>query len=75
MLTRFERARIVSARALQISMGAPILVKAEDTNDLLSVVLKELDAGVLPLTVFRVLPDGKNVLMDAQGEIFGKAEK
>jgi len=31
-LTRFEVARIISTRALQISLGAPVLVKSEKTN-------------------------------------------
>jgi len=32
-ITRFEKARIVGARALQISMGAPILVDAEENTN------------------------------------------
>jgi hypothetical protein len=29
-LTRFERARVVGARALQVSMGAPVLLDLKD---------------------------------------------
>ena len=58
-ITRFEKARIVGARALQISMGAPILVDAEGiiTNPI-DIALKELEAGILPITIRRTLPDG-----------------
>ena len=58
-LTRFEKARIVVARALQISMGAPILVEvSEGFSSPIDIALKELDAGILPMTIRRTLPDG-----------------
>lgn len=58
-LTRFERARIVGARALQISMGAPILVDvSEGFSSPIDIAIKELEAGILPITIRRVLPDG-----------------
>ena len=58
-LTRFEKARIVGARALQISMGAPILVEvSEGFSGPIDIALKELDAGILPMTIRRTLPDG-----------------
>ncbi len=57
-LTRFEKARIVGARALQISMGAPILVDAsEGISSPIDIGLKELELGVLPITIRRTLPD------------------
>ncbi|MCD6479199.1 DNA-directed RNA polymerase subunit K [Candidatus Bathyarchaeota archaeon] len=58
-LTRFEKARIVGARALQISMGAPILIEVpEGVKDPIDIALLELEAGVLPITIRRTLPDG-----------------
>lgn len=53
--TRFERARIVGSRALQISMGAPILLSNPVTaeEDSLSIAFKELNEGVIPITVKR----------------------
>ncbi len=58
-LTRFEKARIVGARALQISMGAPILVEiSEGFLSPIDIALKELEAGILPMTIRRTLPDG-----------------
>jgi DNA-directed RNA polymerase I, II, and III subunit RPABC2 len=58
-LTRFERARIVGARALQISLGAPILVELPPSvSDPIDIALAELKDGVLPITIRRALPDG-----------------
>ena len=58
-ITRFEKARIVGARALQISMGAPILVEADEgRSSPIDIGLKELEANILPMTVRRTLPDG-----------------
>lgn len=58
-LTRFERARIVGARALQISMGAPILVELPvGVSDPIDISIRELEGGILPMTVRRTLPDG-----------------
>lgn len=57
--TRFERARIVGARALQISMGAPILVEpSRDASNPIDIAIKELEIGILPITIRRTLPDG-----------------
>lgn len=54
-INRFERARIVGARSLQISSGAPILVpvEPEEALDPILVAQKEFDAGVIPITVLR----------------------
>jgi DNA-directed RNA polymerase subunit K/omega len=58
-ITRFEKARIVGARALQISMGAPILVEVNETySNPIDIALKELEDGILPITIRRTLPDG-----------------
>ena len=50
--TRYERARIIGARALQISMGAPVLTKSERT-DPLEIALEEFAAAMIPITVKR----------------------
>jgi len=58
-LTRFERARIVGARALQIAMGAPIIIEVPEARaGPIDIALLELDTGMLPLTIRRTLPDG-----------------
>lgn len=52
--TRYERARIVGARALQILMGAPVLIKTESI-DPLEIALEEMSLGFIPITVKRDL--------------------
>ena len=49
---RYEKARILGARALQVSYGAPVLIET-DQNEPLLVPAEEYDAGVLPFTVKR----------------------
>jgi DNA-directed RNA polymerase I, II, and III subunit RPABC2 len=60
-LTRFERARIAGARALQVSLGAPILVELPSrVSDPIEIALAELKEGALPMTIRRTLPDGSH---------------
>ena len=49
---RYERARIIGARALQVAYGAPVLVDTEQTQPIL-IAAEEHDADVLPFTVNR----------------------
>lgn len=49
---RYEKARILGARALQISYGAPVLIESTHTEPIL-IAAEEYDAGVLPFTVHR----------------------
>ena len=52
--TRFEKARIIGARALQISMGAPVLIHLpDDIVDPLDIAMYEFEKGVIPITVKR----------------------
>ncbi len=52
--TRFEKARIIGARALQISMGAPILVSVpEDLLDPVQIAMMEYEKDRVPITVVR----------------------
>jgi len=55
-LTRFEKTRIISARALQISMGAPFLIKANAASDPKNIARQEFEKDVLPITIKRALP-------------------
>jgi len=60
-LTRFEKARIVGARALQISMGAPVLIDLDGVErSPINIAILELEASVLPLSIKRSLPDGSS---------------
>ncbi|CAM0874401.1 unnamed protein product [Alopecurus aequalis] len=57
-MTKYERARILGTRALQISMNAPVMVELEGETDPLEIALKELRARKIPFTIRRYLPDG-----------------
>ncbi len=53
-LTRYERARVIGARALQISLGAPVLIDV-DRKEPIDIALVELEMGVIPITVKRTI--------------------
>ncbi|KAF8578754.1 RNA polymerase Rpb6 [Ramaria rubella] len=57
-LTKYERARVLGTRALQISMNAPVLVPLDGESDALQIAIKELSQGKTPLIIRRYLPDG-----------------
>ncbi len=73
-MTKYERARVLGTRALQIrygidavrleqklislSMNAPVLVDLEGETDPLQIAIKELNQKKIPLVVRRYLPDG-----------------
>ncbi|KAI9893616.1 MAG: DNA-directed RNA polymerases I II and III subunit RPABC2 [Vezdaea aestivalis] len=57
-MTKYEKARVLGTRALQISMNAPVLVDLEGETDPLQIAKKELDAKKIPLIIRRYLPDG-----------------
>ncbi|KAL1748987.1 RNA polymerase, subunit omega/K/RPB6 [Schizophyllum fasciatum] len=58
-LTKYERARILGTRALQISMNAPVLVPLDqEETDALQIAIKELSQRKIPLIIRRYLPDG-----------------
>ncbi|HEY5605748.1 MAG TPA: DNA-directed RNA polymerase subunit K [Thermoplasmata archaeon] len=54
-LTRFERARIIGARALQVAMGAPtVLNDVKGIVDPMDIAVREFERGLVPLTVKRL---------------------
>lgn len=58
-MTKYERARLLGTRALQISMNAPIMVQVDTgETDPLQIAMKELREKKIPLIVRRFLPDG-----------------
>lgn len=58
--TRYEKARIIGARALQISMGAPVLVEVpENIANPIDIALFEFEKDAIPITVVRRLPGEK----------------
>ncbi len=66
-LTRFEKARIMGARALQLSLGAPPFIQIPKTARIsLDIAMEELEQRVIPITIRRVLPNGdyQNIPID-----------
>ena len=67
VFTKYEKARMLGSRALQISMGAPFLVKLseEDLEKIgynpVEIAKLEFEKGVIPITVRRPLP-GEEVM-------------
>ena len=63
--TKYERARILGARALQISMNAPLLIKIEKEDleninyDALKIAEVELNSEILPISIKRPFPQKK----------------
>ena len=66
-LTRFENARIMGARALQLSLGAPPFIPIPKSARIsLDISMEELKQRVIPITIRRVLPNGdyQNIPID-----------
>ncbi|KAF1333292.1 DNA-directed RNA polymerase i, ii, and iii subunit rpabc2, partial [Globisporangium splendens] len=57
-MTKYERARVLGTRALQISMNAPVMVDIEGETDPLKIAMKELRERKIPIIIRRYLPDG-----------------
>ena len=58
-LTRFERARIMGARALQLSLGAPVFIEIpKNATSSLEIAMEELKQRVIPIVIKRTLPNG-----------------
>jgi DNA-directed RNA polymerase I, II, and III subunit RPABC2 len=58
-LTRFEKARIMGARALQLSLGAPPFIEIPPSaKTSLDIALAELEQRIIPIVIRRRLPNG-----------------
>ena len=63
--SKYERARILGARALQIAMNAPILIKIEQEDlekikfDALKIAEVELNSNILPISIKKPFPAKK----------------
>src|SRR3989344_3093862 len=78
--TKYETARIVGARALQIAMDAPLLLKISEEElkqikfDALQIAEKELKSGVLPIAINRPSPKKKIERLSIKEEKFSDEE-
>ena len=58
-LTRFEKARILGARALQLSLGAPHFIEIpKNASTSLEIAMEELNRKEIPIIIRRILPNG-----------------
>ena len=58
-LTRFEKARIMGSRALQLSLGAPPFIDfSKNISTSLEIAMEELRQKVIPIVIRRTLPNG-----------------
>jgi DNA-directed RNA polymerase I, II, and III subunit RPABC2 len=70
-LTKFERIRVLGARATQISQGAPSTVDITGLTEAIEIAKKELSENKLPIIIQRIYPCGKIVeisVMEMQEE-------
>lgn len=67
-LTRFEVARLIGARALQIALGAPVLVKTEEIEPI-KIAKLEFKEILIPMTIKRKLPSGEEMIIDIKAAI------
>ena len=66
-LTRFEKARIMGSRALQLSLGAPPFIDfSKNISTSLEIAMEELQQKVIPIIIRRTLPNGdyQNIAID-----------
>ncbi|XP_073981979.1 RNA polymerase II subunit RpII18 [Rhodnius prolixus] len=56
-MTKYERARVLGTRALQIAMCAPVMVELAGETDPLQIAMKELKQRKIPIIIRRYLPD------------------
>ncbi len=57
-MTKYEKARVLGTRALQISMNAPVMVDIAGETDPLKIARKELNERKIPMIIRRYLPNG-----------------
>jgi DNA-directed RNA polymerase I, II, and III subunit RPABC2 len=66
-LTRFEKARIMGSRALQLSLGAPPFIDfSKNISTSLEIAMEELHQKIIPIVIRRTLPNGdyQNIPID-----------
>jgi len=67
-LTRFEVARLIGARSLQVSIGAPILAKVDDM-DSIKIAKAEFKEKIVPITIKRKMPNGEYMVVNIKEAI------
>ncbi|CAN0103618.1 unnamed protein product [Ectocarpus fasciculatus] len=57
-MTKYERARVLGTRALQLSLNAPVMIDIKGETDPLKIAMEELLQRKIPMIIRRYLPDG-----------------
>jgi DNA-directed RNA polymerase subunit K len=60
-ITKYEKARIIGARATQLSHGAEPTTDIGDLYDPIKIAIKEYEEGTIPINIIRTLPNGTQV--------------
>lgn len=68
-LTKYEKARLIGTRALQISMGAPVTIETDGATDPVVIAEMELLKGQTPLIIRRYLPNNQYEDVDVRSLI------
>jgi DNA-directed RNA polymerase subunit K/omega len=63
-LTKYERARIIGARATQLGLGATTTIELHDETDIIDIATKELDQERIPIVIIRPYPNGVREKLD-----------
>lgn len=64
--TRFEKARVIGARAIQIELGAPVLIDVpDDLTDPIDIANLEFEKDAIPMTIVRRLPTGERIPLES----------
>jgi len=72
--SKYEKARILGARALQIAMNAPLLIKISDEDlekirfDALKIAEIELESNILPISIHKPFPEKKEEMLKRMKE-------
>ena len=70
-MTKYERARILGTRALQISMNAPVMIDIKELTGSLEIAEKELETGNIPFIICRYLTNStvENWAIEKKGRL------
>lgn len=76
-LTKYEKARVIAARAMQLAMGAPPLIDISklDHKDPVIIAEQELELGALPILIKREKPNGEYQLIPLKVLISAERKK
>ena len=69
-ISKFELAKIIGVRAVQISKGAPPMVEIGDMTSAMDIAVAEYEQKVIPFLLIRKFPDGTSVEVNPNEEMY-----